>query len=179
MAEVHYKQIAAIFEDRGVAPSEDVLLVRIGEQKLYHFRNGREWRSYSVSTGARLPSCVEDSGGTPLGLHRVRDRIGGGEPLGMIFEGRRPTGRCYLELLPEANACNRITTRILRLEGMEEGENRGPGRDSFERYIYIHGTNREQHIGTPASGGCILLRNQEMLELFDSVAPETLVWIEL
>lgn len=72
---------------------------------------------------------------------------------------------------------NLITTRILRLRGLETGYNAGQGCDSYERYVYIHGTNHEDRIGEPFSGGCVELRNAEMLELFDAVREGDLVWI--
>jgi UDP-N-acetylmuramate--alanine ligase len=69
-------------------------------------------------------------------------------------------------------------TRILRLEGLEEGINKGPGVDSFERYIYIHGTGREDLIGTPLSHGCVCLRNLDIIRLFGMVKESTLVYID-
>lgn len=72
---------------------------------------------------------------------------------------------------------NMVLTRILRLRGMEPGLNTGSGVDSFERYIYIHGTNREDLIGTPMSHGCVCMRNQDIIELFDEIKEGTIVYI--
>ena len=173
-----YAQMLATCKECGIRPSDDVLLVSIGEQKLWHFRAGTLHREYPVSTGAAPPSEREGSGGTPQGLHRVVERIGDDAPLGMIFEGRRPTGR--IATIPPGNPDepNRITTRIMRLRGLEPGRNAGPGCDSYERFIYIHGTNREDRIGTPASGGCVVLANHDMLRLFNDTSENTLVWIQ-
>jgi len=96
----------------------------------------------------------------------------------MVFKGRVPTGETYEEMAPEAIENNLITTRILRLEGMEPGLNRGPGVDSYDRFIYLHGTNHEERIGQPFSGGCIEFRNADILELFNQVPVGTLVHIE-
>jgi hypothetical protein len=96
------------------------------------------------------------------------ERYGDGLPAGTVFESRQPTG----EVLPpeawaEGGDRDLILTRILRLAGCEDGVNRGPGIDSHARYIYLHGTNQEQRVGSPASRGCIRLRNLEMIELFE------------
>ncbi len=60
-----------------------------------------------------------------------------------------------------------ILSRILWLEGMETGKNRRGHVDTKSRFIYIHGTHDENRIGTPASHGCIRMRNADVLELFE------------
>ena len=70
-----------------------------------------------------------------------------------------------------------MTSRILWLDGLEEGKNKGPGVDSRSRYIYIHGTAEEGLIGKPASDGCIRMYNSEVIELFGLVEEKTQVWI--
>lgn len=96
----------------------------------------------------------------------------------MVFVGRKPTGMCYWEYPPEDDA-NRITSRILRLRGLQQGYNAGPGIDTYDRYVYIHGTNQEDRIGTPNSHGCILLSNADMIDLFDRVPEQTPLFISL
>lgn len=132
---------------------------------------------YTISTSQKTPCCVADSNGTPTGLHVIADKIGAGQPAGMVFKGRVPTGKLFHECNSEEAERNLITTRILRLRGMEPGKNAGPGCDSYDRYIYIHGTNHEQRIGQPFSGGCVEMRNAEVIELFDQVNAGDLVWI--
>ncbi len=95
----------------------------------------------------------------------------------MVFRGRVPTGKRYWEEPAAEQERNLITTRILRLRGLEEGVNRGPGVDTFDRYVYIHGTNHEDCLGQPASAGCVLLSNRDVEELFDSVDIGSLVLI--
>lgn len=160
-----------------VTPTPVCLTVSIERQTLDLYRDGALRRSFVVSTSRNPPSCVQDSEGTPTGLHEIADLIGDGEPRGMVFRGRIPTGRRHWEEPPHEQERNLITTRILRLRGLEEGVNRGPGVDSFERYIYLHGTNHEDRLGRPASGGCVLLSNRDIEELYDSVDPGTLVLI--
>lgn len=124
-------------------------------------------KSYPASTSRRPPCNLRNSLGTPKGLHEIAERIGDGQPPGTVFESRVPTGRHYSEM-PEASG-NLVTTRILWLRGLEAGVNRGGDVDSHERYIYIHGTNREDRIGEPLSAGCVLLRNLDVVELYDQV----------
>jgi len=133
---------------------------------------------FPVSTSVNPPSCVEDSLGTPWGLHRIEQKIGQDQPEGMVFRGRVPTGRPFQDCDEETNRENLITTRILRIRGLEEGVNAGGNRDSWNRYIYIHGTNHEDKIGTPASSGCIQLFNRDILKVFNQVNEGSLVLIE-
>jgi len=109
---------------------------------------------------------------TPLGLHRIAEKIGGGWPVGTVFESRKPTGYTWRGM-PKA----RITTRILWLEGLEPGFNRGGKVDTHSRYVYIHGTGDETTIGRPDSCGCIHLAADDLVPLFDKLPTGTLVWI--
>ncbi len=95
----------------------------------------------------------------------------------MVFKGRVATGQHFSEYSPEAQQRNLITSRIIRLRGLQPELNSGDDCDSYERYIYIHGTNHEERIGEPFSGGCVEMRNAEMIELFDATAEGDLVWI--
>ncbi|MBT3483340.1 MAG: L,D-transpeptidase, partial [Opitutales bacterium] len=94
------------------------------------------------------------------------------------FKGRVSIGKRYHQLSAEEQRPNLITTRILWLEGLEPGINQGDNCDSYQRYIYFHGTNHEDKIGQPSSGGCIQLLNQEMTELFDLIEIGDHVFIE-
>lgn len=107
----------------------------------------------------------------------MADKIGDGAPIGMVFKGRVPVGKLFSEFPEEAQQRNLITTRIIRLRGLEPGYNSGEGCDSYERYIYIHGTNQENRIGKPFSGGCVEMLNTEVIELFDVVAEGDLISI--
>jgi hypothetical protein len=159
----------------GIKPADRIVAVRIGTQTLQLFEHTRLLKSLPVSTSRRPPSNVKDSLGTPRGLHEIAERIGGGQPPGMVFKSRVPTGRHYAEL-PEAGD-NLITSRILWLRGLEPGVNLGGDVDTHGRYIYIHGTNREDRIGEPFSAGCVLMRNLDVVELHEQVRPGDFVWI--
>ena len=132
-------------------------------------------RSYTVSTAANGLGNRLDSFKTPFGIHRIRQKIGGGEPKGMIFEAREPLGKIAGNL--DNRDKDEITSRILWLDGLEEGVNRGGACDTFERYIYIHGTSDEKRIGQPVSAGCIRMRNDDVIELFNEVLVNDIVLI--
>lgn len=104
-------------------------------------------------------------------------KIGADAPPGMIFKGRVATGERFWETDPESRKTNFVTTRILWLEGLEDGHNRGESCDTFQRYIYIHGTNHEARIGSRQSHGCILMTNDDIIELYQRVPEGTLVLI--
>jgi hypothetical protein len=160
----------------GIKPTDRVLLARISVQAMQLTENGVVVRSYAISTSKRPPSNVKDSLGTPRGLHAIAERIGGGQPAGMVFRNRLPTGLHYSEV-PGAEESNLITSRILWLRGLEPGVNEGDNVDTHGRYIYIHGTQREDKVGTPVSAGCILLSNADVIDLYDRVRTGDLVWI--
>ncbi len=130
---------------------------------------------YDCSTSRFGNSNRENSLKTPLGLHRIKEKYGNGAPPGRVFRDREDTGE---EWDHKQNGDNLILTRILRLEGLEDGINKGAGIDSYERYIYIHGTGREDLIGTPLSHGCVCLRNLDVIRLFETVREGTPVYID-
>jgi hypothetical protein len=129
-------------------------------------------RVYRCSTSRFGIGQEEGSYRTPLGLHRVVEKIGGGWPAGTVFKGRQPVGYTW-QGMPDA----KITTRILWLEGLEPGFNRGGNVDSHARYIYLHGTGDQTSLGRPASCGCIHLADADLIPLFDRLPGGTLVWI--
>ena len=155
--------------------TEYAIYVAINEQKLYLFKASICAKIYDCRLSGKPPSCVENSFGTPLGLHRVEQKIGAAAPWGMVFKGRKPTGIVFCETAPSAD--NLVTTRILWLGGLEPGVNSGPGCDSYQRYIYIHGTNHEADFERARSHGCVLLRNDDVIELFERIPAQSLVYI--
>lgn len=152
--------------------------MRISTATLQFYRHGTLVTAYTISTSKRPPSNIKDSLGTPRGLHEIAERIGAGQPPGMVFKARVPTGRHYSEMADAETHPNLITSRILWLRGLEPGVNRGSDVDTYERYVYIHGTNHEDRIGEPLSAGCVLMRNLDIIELYEQVRPGDQVLIE-
>jgi len=133
-------------------------------------------RRYPVSTAANGPGEEAGSYQTPRGRHIVRAKIGADQPLNTVFSARRPTGEIYEPALGETQPeRDWILSRILWLSGTEPGFNRLGNRDTMRRYIYIHGTPDELFEQAPRSHGCIRMRNEDLVELFDAVPPYTLV----
>ena len=136
-------------------------------------------RSYSVSTSKFGLGERNGSFRTPRGRHQIRAKIGAGKPAGTVFVGRRPTGEIYSEALARAHPeRDWILTRILWLSGLEPGLNRLGDVDTMRRYIYIHGMPDSEPCGEPGSIGCIRMRNDDIIELFERVSVGTVVTIE-
>ncbi|MGB0846324.1 MAG: L,D-transpeptidase family protein [Thiolinea sp.] len=156
-----------------------VILVDATAQRLMLIEHGDVVASWLISTAEKGLGSLKGSNQTPLGVHRVSKRYGDGAPLGAIFKARRNTGR-IADILTAHGArsqADNVTTRILWLDGLEPGLNKGGNIDSFERYIYIHGTDEEGRLGTPASHGCIRMRNQDVIDLYQRTGIDTLVVI--
>jgi len=159
--------------------AERLIRVSITEQKLYLVEDGETLKQYPISTSVYGIGSKAGSNKTPLGKHKVISKFGQGAPLGAIFRSRINTGRVATIYTDDTDLEeDDVTTRILRLTGLEPGKNQGPGVDSFSRYIYIHGTPEEGLIGQPASHGCIRMKNTDVIELFDLVEEGTVVMIE-
>ena len=129
-------------------------------------------KAYLISTSKYGVGQTVGSNQTPIGLHRVARKIGGGHPIGTVFRGRKPVGLTWRGLTDAS-----IVHRILWLEGLEPGHNSGGDVDTFRRYIYIHGFGDEPTLGRPSSHGCVHLAASDLLPLFDRVRLGTLVWI--
>ena len=144
-------------------PPKRFIFVSVVEQKLWAYEGEKLFAEFACSTSAKPPSCQYGSNGTPLGLHKIAQKIGDGQPLGMIFEKREPTGK----IAEGGDEKAYVTSRILWLEGLEENKNEGYECGTHNRKIYIHGTNHEDKIGTPKSHGCVELKNADVIKLYD------------
>ncbi len=151
-----------------------LLVVDVARQTATLIEDGRAVAAWPVSTAQNGIGGEENSFKTPPGWHRIHARIGDGACAGTVFSSREPTGEVWRG---DPCADDLILTRILTLDGLEDGVNRGPGRDSLERYIYLHGTNQEDLVGRPASQGCVRLSNEDICALFDRVREGDLVLI--
>ncbi|MFZ5556752.1 MAG: L,D-transpeptidase family protein [Pseudomonadota bacterium] len=147
------------------------LTVNIASQLLYIYRDsGAIEATYPVSTAARGPGERSGSFCTPRGRHYIRAKIGAGQPINSVFVGRRPTGELFSsELAARYPERDWILTRILWLCGREPGFNRLGAVDTMRRYIYIHGSPDHVPMGVPGSHGCIRMRNEDIVELFERV----------
>ena len=146
------------------------LLISIPGQTLSVLVDGEDARRCPISSSKFGPGFDEGSNRTPTGNVRITEKHGGDVPLCTAFKGRVPVGTCSTDASTTEDG---ILTRILRLDGCDP-ENR----NSYERYIYIHGTNHEEDIGSPASIGCIRMKNEDVADLFDLVPVGTSVHIE-
>ena len=186
-----------------VAEPPRILVISISNQTLTLFKDRKAETEWPISTARNGTGQKVDSYQTPLGLHRIKEKIGKDAPVGAIFEDRRFNGQIWIPLIFSTVTANTnavtsvhesdkenlpndsdlITSRILWLEGLEPGYNSGYDQeghlvDSYQRYIYIHGTNHEDEIGKPRSRGCVRMKNASVISLFDFVQEGDLVWIQ-
>jgi len=174
-----YRRLVRLLSYRFDTPQvKFVLLVSVGEQRLFLFEVGDVVRDYAVSTSRFGTGSVEGSYKTPMGAHRIVAKIGDGTPKASIFKGRKPTGKIGdIISTHEGGREDAVTSRILQLRGLEPGLNLGVGIDTLERYVYIHGTLEEGLIGESASIGCVRMRNDDVIELYDLIPAGSLVMI--
>lgn len=146
------------------------LEIHISTQKMFVYQNEKFIREYSISTAKNGAGETRGSEQTPLGRHIIRAKVGGDCPVNTVFVGRRPTGEIYLpELRVKFPERDWILTRIFWLSGLEIGKNRLGNVDTMQRYIYIHGTPEDVVMGMPGSRGCIRMRNENIIELFEQI----------
>ena len=167
---IEYYSNQSLYESRAMSDISHII-VSIDKQRLYCIgHQGNILIEYPVSTSIYGVGNQNGSFKTPLGEHSIAQKIGAGCTINEVFVGRQAKG--VLQALKLANIPlpdDIITSRILWLKGEETGLNKGDGIDSYQRYIYIHGTSEEDKIGTPASHGCVRMRNKDVIELFDLV----------
>lgn len=157
---------------------ENLIYVDISSQTLSYIVKGTVSKKYNISSSYYGTGSEANSLKTPLGKHEIYKKIGNELPINAILKGRVWNG-AIADIIegPIDTDYDHVTSRILWLDGLEEGKNRGNGVDSRNRYIYIHGTAEEGLIGKPASDGCIRMYNNEVIELFELVSEKTQVWI--
>lgn len=160
-------------QKHGVARTPFILAVSVAEQTVSLFEQDKLVKTMACSTSRFGIGQEEGSNRTPLGLHRIAEKIGAGERAGTVFKARKVVGHVSQPEFADA----KITTRILWLDGLEPGFNRGGTVDSHARYIYIHGTADQSSIGKPASCGCVHLADDDLVPLFDLLPEGTHVWI--
>ncbi len=139
------------------------LEVSVDDQLLRHFRGTDLVRTFVISTAAKGVGFTPDSHRTPTGRFVIVQKIGDGMSEGTRFVSREPVGQWQ-----PGEACDKdlVLTRVIRISGLDPDN-----ANTFDRFIYLHGTNREDLLGTPASCGCIRLSNRDVIELHDLVEP--------
>jgi lipoprotein-anchoring transpeptidase ErfK/SrfK len=153
--------LAALFFGGCAKDRVHTMIVSVPEQKMALYKKGELVKTYDVSTSRFCISSSPNTNGTPLGKMEIAKKIGEGQPSGMKFKSRRPTGEVVRVNAPGRDP---IVSRILWLKGLESSN-----RTTYDRYIYIHGTPQESLIGKPASYGCVRMRSRDIIELFDIV----------
>lgn len=117
-------------------------------------------RCYPISTSRFGVGTEPGSYKTPSGAFRIAEKIGDGAVPGEVFISRQPTGK----IGQEGDEKDHVQTRILWLDGLEPAN-----ANTKDRYVYIHGTNAESQLGTPASYGCVRMNNMDVIDLYDRV----------
>jgi len=157
---------------------EEIIYVSVKNQKMYYISNDVIIKEYLISTAKKGVGNQKNSNMTPYGLHYIKEKHGSKTPqngrmIGRVFYGQIAT--IYSDTT--TSKTDDITSRILWLSGYEKDINKGSDVDSYERFIYIHGTSEEGKIGTPASHGCIRMLNKDVIELYSMTKIGTKVLI--
>ena len=157
---------------------DEILFVSVKEQKMYHIVENTIVKEYLVSTAKKGVGNQKNSDMTPHGLHYIKEKYGSKTPqngrmIGRVFYGQ--IAKIYYDTT--SSKTDDITSRILWLSGIEKDINKDGNVDSYNRYIYIHGTSEEGKIGTPASHGCIRMLNNDIIELYAKIKIGTRVLI--
>ncbi|HOV33860.1 MAG TPA: family 78 glycoside hydrolase catalytic domain [Candidatus Hydrogenedens sp.] len=162
------KEILQNYQWKSEVGNNQGIWVSVKQQKLSVIKEGKRIWQVLCSTAEKGTGETKGSEKTPCGWHYVREKIGDNAPWGQIFRNRGPAGIWDKNKIVEESL---VLTRILWLDGLEKGKNKGTNTegeivDSYQRFIYIHGTNKEDLIGTPATHGCICLTNDDVILLY-------------
>ncbi|MDB6003785.1 MAG: hypothetical protein JWR15_772 [Prosthecobacter sp.] len=143
------------------SPPKGDVVVSVRDQKLGIYSEGKLTKQYVISTSKFGLGDQKGSNRTPLGKCEVIAKIGQGLPAGAVLKSRRWNGEV---LKPNAPGRDPIVSRILWLRGMETAN-----KNTFNRFIYIHGTPEENNLGKPASYGCVRMGMKDVVDLFNTV----------
>lgn len=157
---------------------DNFIYIGVKRQKLYLFEANIISKIYKVSTSLKGAGNEISSYKTPLGLHFIYEKIGNNAPIGTLFINKKNTNKIVeIDSLTLNQNKDEITTRLMSLMGKELNINKGGRVDTFKRGIYIHGTSNEKSIGKPSSHGCIRMKNNDIIELFNSVDKQIPVFL--
>ncbi len=152
----------------------------------------RGWHAVGERIGGELPvgAVLRGRRWTGACWSPERGLVAQGEPTGQVTvgageaDGRIPdaaaVGTAAGLASPAASAGaaeDLVLSRILWLDGREPGRNRGGDVDTRRRFIYVHGTNHPEALGTPASHGCVRLACADVVRLHGRVGAGHPVWI--
>lgn len=163
-----------------LSPTDADILIDLEQQRLFLPKHHKQ---YTISTGKNGIGELENTGKTPRGWHIISEKFGENTPINSVFVARQATGEIYNEALaqqyPERDW---ILSRILWLQGLQTGFNSGLTQDNIccdskQRYIYIHGTPDSEPMGIALSHGCVRMRNNDVIELFDLIPSNALVYL--
>lgn len=159
--------------------NNQLVVISASQQQLYAYENDKLCFYFTISTGKNGLGERKNSECTPRGWHRVASIIGRETEENAVFVGRRWTGELYSEELKKEHPDRDwILTRIIQLDGLELGRNKGLEIDSLARFIYLHGTPNTTQLGIPGSRGCVRINNKEIILLADWIKQDTLVFIQ-
>jgi lipoprotein-anchoring transpeptidase ErfK/SrfK len=175
----HANLLAELAEKYPSYYANGVFVVDDSEQRMYWYKNDKLVQKFTISTAANGLGNKPESNTTPAGAHRISTKIGKNAARGAVFDKLQNTGEiAKIYTKPNYSVTALVLSRILRLDGLEPGKNKGGSVDTFNRAIYFHGTNKEGNLGKRASHGCIRMKNDEVIELFGQVSVDTLVYIQ-
>ena len=153
-----------------------MIFVNTSNQKIYLINSNKLIFESNISSSLYGLGCQLNSNKTPTGLHIVASKLGHKLPAGTLFKNRIPTSK-IINKIPQDDQ-DYITSRIIRLSGLEDGFNKGGNIDTFNRYIYIHGTPHIDKLGRPESHGCIRMSDENVIKLFNLIEYKELVLID-
>ncbi len=183
--EIGYK-IDEYFSSRNITKPDTLVFIDISLQKLFFITDTIIQKQYEISSAQAGASFFAElrSNKTPLGLHKIESKIGDSLPIGNIIKMKKILDSVGIifrtgDIIP-SDIEDIIMTRVLVLEGSEKGINKGKSSkgkiiDTFYRGVYIHGTNNEADIGKTNSHGCIRMRNNDIVELYEMVNLTTVI----
>lgn len=169
------KALLAKYGWNGWVGDKTGIWVSVKEQRLRIIEDGKIIFDRPCSTAAKGVGNKANSLMTPPGWHSIKRKAGKDAPWGQVFRSRRPTDEIWKP--GDDTTEDLVLTRILILEGEEQGINKGGNVDSYLRNIYVHGTNDEENLGTPASHGCVRLSNDDVIGAFQLVEESAYVLI--
>lgn len=148
--------------------------INLADQHLHLYNEyGQLCFECPISSGIGGIGSEENSAKTPTGNFIIAERFGDGLPDFTIFKARRAVGNYPNAIPSDMNEdSDYILTRILWLDGTDSHN-----ANTKNRYIYIHGTNREDLLGSAVSHGCIRVSPENMITLFNSTDLNTTVLI--